>query len=118
MEREHKIWGERWKCRNDSTHESSLLFLKPNTRCSWHGHREKYNLFVVVYGRVGIVTEFGETLLERGESFTVDPGCKHEFRAYKDSLMFEEMYVEYASGDIQRNMEKLGSTFDPDKLED
>ena len=118
MEREHKVWGERWICRGDSTHEASLLFLKPDTRCSWHSHREKYNLFVVVYGRVGIVTEYEEVILERGEHFTVQPGLKHEFRSYKESLLFEEMYVEYQSGDIQRNMKQLGGSLNPIALQD
>ncbi len=114
MERTHNVWGERWICRGDSTHEASLLFLKPKTRCSWHSHREKYNLFVVVYGRVGIRTEHQEVVLGRGEHFTVQPGLKHEFRAYKESLLFEEMYVEYNASDIQRNMKQLGGLLSED----
>jgi mannose-6-phosphate isomerase-like protein (cupin superfamily) len=107
MERTHKIWGERYLIREDSTHATSVLILKKNTRCSWHNHQQKYNLFFVVKGQVGIVTEFGESLLTEGQVFTIKPGEYHEFRVYEDSIMVEEMYVEYNEADIQR--EKLGS---------
>ena len=107
MERTHKVWGQRWLIRKDSTHASSVLILKKGTRCSWHSHVAKFNLFVVVVGKVGIKTEYGEIILTRGQEFTTKPGEKHEFRVYENSLMIEEMYVEYDEGDIDR--ERLGS---------
>jgi len=107
MERTAKIWGERWLLRQDSTHAVSFLKLKKNTRCSWHVHQQKYNLFVVLSGKVGIKTEHGEIVLETGQEFTVNPGMFHEFRVYEDSEMIEEMFVSYNEADIQR--ETLGS---------
>jgi len=83
------------------------LKLKKDTRCSWHTHQAKYNLFVVIHGVVGILTEYGEILLHAGQEFTTSPGEWHEFRVYEDSEMIEEMYVAYDEGDIQR--EQLGS---------
>jgi len=107
MKRTHKVWGERWLLRQDSTHAVSYLKLKKNTRCSWHFHREKWNLFVVLSGKVGIVTEYGEIALGPGQEFTVEPLIWHEFRVYEDSEMIEEMYVAYDEGDIERK--ELGS---------
>jgi len=107
MQRTLKVWGERWLLRKDSTHAVSYLKLRKNTRCSWHSHQQKYNLFVVLHGKVGIRTEFGEVILTEGQEFTVEPGIRHEFRVYEDSSMLEEMYVKYDESDINR--EKLGS---------
>ncbi|MDY6834984.1 MAG: hypothetical protein SVY53_09330 [Chloroflexota bacterium] len=96
--------------RQDSTHATSYLRLKANTRCSWHNHVAKYNLFVVLAGLVGIKTEHGEILLGPGQEFTVGPGEWHEFRVYEDGQMIEEMFVCYDESDINR--EKLGSVID------
>jgi mannose-6-phosphate isomerase-like protein (cupin superfamily) len=110
MKREMKVWGERWLLRQDSTHAVSFLILEKGTQCSWHKHQSKYNLFVVLSGKIGIVTEqFSgpkEVILEKGECFTTKPGEFHKFIAYEDSQVAEEMFVEYDEGDIQR--ETLG----------
>lgn len=111
MIRELKIWGERWVIRQDSTHAVSYLKVKEGYRCSWHQHSTKYNLFVVLEGRLRlIIEEMGERSvieLQSGESFVIKPGQWHEFQAVKESRVIEEMYVEYDEGDIHR--EKLGS---------
>lgn len=102
MIRESKIWGERWCLHQDSTHTTNILKLKADFRCSWHSHKTKWNLFAVISGSVGIKTIDGETILGPGESFTVAPGEMHEFRVHEDSVMVEEMYVEYDDDDIDR----------------
>jgi len=105
MRREHKIWGERWIIREDSTHATSYLRLRAGTRCSWHRHGAKYNLFVVLRGRIGIATQYGEVVLTPGEQFVIAPGEWHEFRVYEASEMIEEMYVAYDDSDIERRTE-------------
>lgn len=102
MIRESKVWGERWVIHQDSTHTTNLLRLKQGFRCSWHKHQTKWNLFVVIAGRVGIKTVDGETVLGPGEEFTVAPGEMHEFRVHEDGIMIEEMYVTYDDNDIER----------------
>jgi len=107
MERTQKVWGERWLIRQDSTHAVSFLKLRADTRCSWHFHVTKHNLFVVLNGKVGIKTEHGEVILTEGQEFMVEPMVWHEFRVYEDSEMIEEMYVSYDESDIERK--ELGS---------
>lgn len=111
MQREIKIWGQRWLIRQDSTHAVSYLDLKKGYRCSWHVHKEKYNLFVIITGKVGIVIEelgqIREVILEAGQELTIRPGQWHEFRVYEDSQAIEEMYVDYRESDIKR--EQIGS---------
>jgi len=121
MRIEEKVWGERWLIREDSVHTTNILKLKAGYRCSWHRHQEKYNLFAVITGKVGIAhREPGETpsgqfivterILEPGDMLIIAPGYWHEFRVYEDGIMVEEMYVEYDDGDIER--EKLGGPID------
>ena len=107
MQRSHKIWGERWLIHQDSTHAISYLKIKSDYRCSYHFHKSKHNLFVVIKGKVGIKTEYDEVILLAGQEFTVEPMIWHEFRAYRDSEMIEEMYIEYDESDIERK--QLGS---------
>jgi len=107
MKREHKVWGERWLIRQDSTHAVSYLKIKTGFRCSWHKHNTKYNLFVVLKGKIGVVTEEidgikRESILYQGHCFSVRPEEWHEFRAYEDSEVIEEMYVSYCEQDIIR----------------
>lgn len=102
IERGIKVWGERWRIREDSTHSNAILRLKPGYRCSWHFHSAKSNLFVVLHGKIGIRTEEGEAILTEGMSLTVAPGVWHEFRVYEPSEVVEEMYVEYSEADIHR----------------
>jgi mannose-6-phosphate isomerase-like protein (cupin superfamily) len=114
MNRESKIWGTRWLLRKDSVSAVSLLELNEGYRCSWHCHQMKYNLFFVMSGKIGIVTEeLGgikkETILKDNGIFTVRPGQWHEFRIYADSVVIEIMYVEYDESDITR--ETLGSAW-------
>jgi len=82
------------------------LKLKAGYECSWHSHREKYNLFVVVSGCVDIVTEQFDgpsvVTLTSGECFTVRPSEMHKFKVIESGMMIEEMYVKYNEDDIQR----------------
>lgn len=109
MQREQKIWGERWIVRIDSGHANSILHIKAGYRCSWHCHQSKFNKFVVISGRLGIKTNEGEIELTAGKTCTVPPHIAHEFRAYEDTICVEEMYVEYDEQDIKRS--DLGGEF-------
>lgn len=105
---ERKVWGTKYILRQDSTHSTALLRLEQNWRCSWHYHNQKYNLFFVVSGIVRIVTQeidnsFKETLLKENESLIVPPNQYHEFQVVQDSVMIEEMFVEYDGQDIIRD---------------
>lgn len=106
MERTSKVWGERWLLREDSTHATSVLHLIEGTRCSWHRHRAKFNLFVVISGHIQIVVQEQDEKrgieVLGGQTFTVPPGVYHEFQALADSVVVEEMFVSYDEGDIVR----------------
>ena len=107
MIRQHKIWGERWIIREDSMHGNYFLKLLRGYRCSWHYHTTKYNLFVVLWGKIIIITQREgepkrETVLLEGNSFLVEPNQFHEFIVCENSGVIEEMFVEYDREDIIR----------------
>ena len=89
----HKVWGERRRILLTDTIELDLLYLKPDTFCSTHSHKNKINLFTVVKGKVRIETEFGKITLKKNESFQVDAPLKHRFVALIRSIMIETAFV-------------------------
>ena len=93
MDNIHKVWGERRRIHLDKKSEIDLLYLNKNTFCSTHNHFEKVNKFVVVSGKVKIETEYGSKILEKNDSWVVEPPLKHRFFALEDSVMIEMAYT-------------------------
>lgn len=111
MERTHKSWGEKWNLFQNDLCEASILYLKPNQRCSWHRHAAKFNQFFVIEGTLFIKTESGLSTIYEHEIFTTRPGEMHEFQTGSDPAVIQEiMYVQYDPEDIQR--ETIGGPID------
>lgn len=109
MENIFKIWGERRRIHLDDKNEIDLLYLKKDTFCSTHTHKNKINKFTVISGQVLIETEFGNKLLKANETWVVKPPVKHRFIAYTDAVMIEMAYVEKGTIDPDDiNRESLG----------
>lgn len=107
MEQQHGTWGDRLRTFQNNSCLVTILFLKPNKRCSWHSHKTAFNQFTVIEGTLGVKTENGLTKVHPKQCFTVPPGVMHEFQTYDDFTVVEEVaYVEYNENDIDR--EKLG----------
>ncbi|PNX46093.1 MAG: hypothetical protein BV459_07115 [Thermoplasmata archaeon M11B2D] len=93
----------------------TILFLRPNQRCSWHSHKAVWNQFTCIRGCVGIRTEKGYTtkLCEK-QTFTVEPNVDHEFQTYEEGAIVEEIaYVIYDESDIDRK--SLGGPLELDE---
>jgi len=82
----------------------TILFLRPNQRCSWHSHKQVWNQFTCISGCLGIKTDKGYvTKLYPKQTFTVEPGVMHEFQTYGHKTIIEEIaYVIYNEHDIDR----------------
>lgn len=113
MQQTHGTWGRRVITRKDKYSVTTILYLEPNKRCSWHFHNHSYNQFFVIEGELVVTTDIGPdgqenfTTLTDGQFFTVQPGVTHEFATNGKRTIIEEIaYVEFSSEDIQR--EKLG----------
>ncbi len=93
MESIYKIWGERRRILLTDNTEIDLLYLKKDSFCSTHRHKNKINKFVLISGKVKIETEFGSQLLKPKLGFTVKPPLIHRFVVLKDSIMIELAYT-------------------------
>ena len=109
----HGTWGRRIVTRKTPYTLTTILYLDPHKRCSWHYHKYAYNQFYVISGILEIKTDIGPdnqrnfTTITAGQCFTVAPGVKHEFRTKGEKTVVEEIaYVKYDSSDIFR--EQLG----------
>lgn len=107
MEQFHGTWGERVVTKQTDTTITTILYLKPHRRCSWHLHKTAYNQFYVISGKLGVVTDMTDetltTILTEKQIFTVQPGILHEFRTYDEPTIIEEIaYVKYDASDIHR----------------
>ena len=96
-----KVWGERRRILLDDKNEIDLLYLKKDSFCSTHHHAYKSNKFIVISGSVQIDAEFGNIILTKNKSWTVNPPIKHRFVALEDSVMIEIASVK--DGKIDEN---------------
>jgi len=106
---QHGTWGDRIRTYRTDNALVTILYLKPNKRCSWHSHATQYNQFFVISGKLGIKTDIGPgeqrnlTTIGERQAFTVPPGVTHEFQTYDEPTIIEEVaYVKYDSNDIHR----------------
>ena len=100
----HGTWGERLRTFAWDGGLCTILFLRPNQRCSWHSHKQVWNQFTCISGRLGVKTDKGyTTVLTPKQTFTVEPGVKHVFQTYAEPTIIEEIaYVVYDEQDIDR----------------
>ena len=77
--------------------------IKKGYRCSYHYHRFKVNKFYVLEGELKIRHEQGETILNKGEVFTISPPNKHCFIGITDVLAIEVVSVQLVDADIIRS---------------
>jgi mannose-6-phosphate isomerase-like protein (cupin superfamily) len=93
------------------------LDLLSYQRCSYHSHAQKSNFFFVIEGELGVKTEWGTTILQTNEFFTVHPPDKHEFQTYQQpTKIIEIAYVGLNSGDIIREAKLLGGMLTYDQM--
>lgn len=108
VNRSSKIWGVKNNIFGNDTCAVDILNLEPQKRCSWHFHKNKYNLFYCVSGVVFIeVEELGqrrEIELKEGQFFTIIPCQNHMFFTKEEpAVLTEVMFVNYDPDDIVRH---------------
>jgi mannose-6-phosphate isomerase-like protein (cupin superfamily) len=91
-----KGWGfEKWIV-NCSEYCGKLLYLVKDKKCSWHYHILKDEVFYVQSGRVMVkfsnsdnIDDANTIILEKGDSFHVYRGLRHQILAIQDTELFE-----------------------------
>lgn len=91
-----KGWGhEEWIVNSDKYCGKILRFEK-GKRCSWHYHKIKDEVFYLLSGKLTLKVSHEDSLdeaqtltLEKGESFHVKTGVRHQMIALEDSELLE-----------------------------
>jgi quercetin dioxygenase-like cupin family protein len=91
-----KGWGwEKWIV-NKPEYCGKLLFLEEGKRCSFHYHKLKDETFYLQSGKLILrysddddLEKTEEIILNKGDSFYVYPGLRHQMEALSDSELFE-----------------------------
>lgn len=89
-----KGWGfEKWIV-NTEEYCGKLLYFAKDKRCSWHYHKLKDETFYIQSGK--ILLKYSESdipvfekVLNRGDSFHVYRGLRHQMIALEDTELFE-----------------------------
>lgn len=91
-----KGWGfEKWITNNDKYCGKLLYFVK-GKKCSWHYHILKDEVFYIQSGKLQVFFSENDNwldsqsiILEKGDSFHVKTGLRHQMLALEDTEMFE-----------------------------
>ena len=91
-----KGWGfEKWIV-NKKEYCGKLLYFVKGKRCSWHYHELKDEVFYVQSGKIKVLYSGDDDLqkatskvLEKGDSFHVYRGLRHQMIALEDTELFE-----------------------------
>jgi quercetin dioxygenase-like cupin family protein len=104
-----KIWGMTEQVFNKSNVEIHLVNINPNSKCSKHKHKTKFNGFYILQGSCVITTWKNDydlvdnTPLEKGDFHQVKPGEYHEFETFSMGCKLLEVYwTELDTEDIDR----------------
>ena len=88
-----KIWGSCERILETDNFVIDRLTLKKDTHSSYHYHNEKINFFYVISGHIQIREERGTIDLLPGNSMTVVPDYRHQFRVLEPSEILEVAWV-------------------------
>jgi quercetin dioxygenase-like cupin family protein len=91
-----KGWGyEKWIV-NKKEYCGKLLFFNKDKKCSWHFHNIKDEVFYLQSGKLLVkfsdnndIENANEIILNKGDSFHVYVGLRHQMIAIEDSELFE-----------------------------
>jgi len=91
-----KGWGfEKWIV-NFPEYCGKLLYFSKDRKCSWHYHKIKDEVFYVQSGKILVkysdtddLKTANEQVLEKGDSFHVYTGLRHQMIAIQDTELFE-----------------------------
>ena len=102
-----KVWGETLKIYQDSHVSVHLLRIFKGGYSSKHRHKHKQNYFVLISGKLEILTwmekTIDRTILFPNDVTSVPTGCWHKFLALEDSILLEFYLAEPLSEDIERD---------------
>ena len=73
----------------ESGYCGKYLFVFDSQQCPHHGHKQKHETFFVVKGKVHMVVNERELIMNEGDVLAMPPGKVHSFTGVGDALILE-----------------------------
>lgn len=84
-----KVWGNEVWFANSNLYCGKILNLKQGYRCSMHCHKEKDETFYVLDGKVHMIVNDEERIMEKGDTVKLKPNDWHSFGGILSSVILE-----------------------------
>ena len=103
-----KNWGYETWLDNRPEYCGKILHFDKGKRCSFHYHLLKTESFAISYGKILLkysdnddITQAKEIILERGETFFIYPGLRHQMIGLEESEIIEISTEHFESDSIR-----------------
>jgi mannose-6-phosphate isomerase-like protein (cupin superfamily) len=101
-----KVWGTTETVFKDKNTHIELIRVDKDGFCSLHRHNSKYNLFLVLSGRLKVTTHKDgledSVVLGPFQRTTIAPGHFHQFHALEEVVALEVYWTQLEDSDIER----------------
>ena len=98
-----KLWGETESLDSSNTSQLCRIRIDLGGYCSWHLHEHKWNMFVVVSGKIMVFSNSEDSInyktLLPNDSYSVSPNVKHKFLALEETTAYEFYWGDKVSCD-------------------
>lgn len=84
-----KLWGEEHWIANNELYCGKILKLNEGYKCSYHCHEIKDETFYILKGKVFMIVEKDQFILNVGDTIRLKPGIYHSFTGIVDSEILE-----------------------------
>jgi mannose-6-phosphate isomerase-like protein (cupin superfamily) len=84
-----KAWGNEIWFANSELYCGKILNLKQGYKCSYHHHKEKDETFYVLDGKVRMIINQEERVMNKGDSVKLKPNDWHSFGGILSSVILE-----------------------------
>ncbi len=90
MQHIDKPWGYEEIIENNPKYTVKKLLMKKGHQCSYQYHEKKMETIYCLSGKLHIVGEGDDIILNEGDSITIPPFQKHRMRAVEEDSIYLE----------------------------
>jgi mannose-6-phosphate isomerase-like protein (cupin superfamily) len=98
-----KVWGNEVWFANSNLYCGKILNLKQGYQCSIHHHKEKDETFYVLDGKVRMVINDEERIMEKGDTVKLKPNDWHTFGGILPSVILEVSTQHFDNDSYRKN---------------
>ena len=103
-----KPWGKYVILEKKRDYWIRKLFVRQGERLSLQSHKGRFEIWIVLSGRVEVIKGSSHLLLKKGEFLKIDKKEKHRITGLKESWILEAAFGQPKEKDIIRYQDKYG----------